>query len=765
MEKRSFHTGWSCNGKAVILPHDAMLSAPRRADASSTGACAYFEGGVYKYQKTFTAPKEWEGMTVLLQFEGVYRNTKVFLNGVEVGGAVYGYIPFFVKLTGLHYSGENVLEVTADNSAQPNSRWYTGGGIYRPVNRYTYRKEGLRPECVQITTLSYAPAKIQVETTCSGHPKIEILDGSEIIAGGEGNCVELDIPHAKLWSDETPNLYTCRVSIGDDVTEETFGIRKIEWNNKGLFINGKETLLRGGCIHHDSGILGAATYKEAEWRRVKKLKEAGYNALRISHNPASTALLEACDHYGLYVIDETWDVWYQRKNKADYALDFMDCYKSDIQAMISRDFNHPSVIMYSIGNEVSEPATQMGVELAKEMISLCHQIDDSRPATGGFNLMIISRSAKGKGVYRDDGSGDPTSKDMSGMNSMMFNMITNLVGTSMNRGANSKKADVITSPLLDCLDICGYNYASGRYPLEGKVHPDRVIFGSETFPQDIAKNWAMVKKYPYLIGDFMWTAWDYLGEAGAGAWAYTGDGMGFQKPYPWLLADMGAMDILGDPNGELFWAQAVWGLLKGPKMAVQPVNHPGIRPAKSTWRGTNALPSWSWQGCEGHKAVVEVYFDCARVDLFLNGKKLGSRVPKECRATFKTKYIPGMIEAVAYDAMGRELGRCALETAKCADIHVQPEKDTVTSGEICYVPISIGDGTWVECNADRKLTVTIEGGELLGFGSANPRTEERFLDCCYTTYYGRAMVIFRANRSGRVMASTAENCIIISVMP
>ena len=163
--------------------------------------------------------------------------------------------------------------------------------------------------------------------------------------------------------------------------------------------------------------------------------------------------------------------------------------------------------------------------------------------------------------------------------------------------------------------------------------------------------------------------------------------------------------------------------------------------------------------------MVEVYFDCARVDLFLNGKKLGSRVPKECRATFKTKYIPGMIEAVAYDAMGRELGRCALETAKCADIHVQPEKDTVTSGEICYVPISIGDGTWVECNADRKLTVTIEGGELLGFGSANPRTEERFLDCCYTTYYGRAMVIFRANRSGRVMASTAENCIIISVMP
>ena len=192
----------------------------------------------------------------------------------------------------------------------------------------------------------------------------------------------------------------------------------------------------------------------------------------------------------------------------------------------------------------------------------------------------------------------------------MFNLITSMVGTGMNKGANSKKADAVTSPVLDALDIAGYNYASGRYPLEGRAHPDRFIFGSETFPHEIYKNWQMVKKYPYLIGDFMWAAWDYLGEAGIGAWAYTPDGKAFDKPYPWLLADVGTFDLLGDPNGELFLAQAAWGLLDKPAIAVQPVNHPGVKPAKSVWRGTNALPSWSWQGCEGNRAVVEVYTDC-----------------------------------------------------------------------------------------------------------------------------------------------------------
>ena len=756
MKKYDFNSDWVYKGMNITLPHDSMITEARRKDAESGGGCAYFVGGVYEYEKTFTAPLEWAEKDISLQFEGVYRNAKVYVNGVEAGGAAYGYIPFFVTLTNLKYGEENTVKVVADNSKQPNSRWYSGGGIYRPVWLWECEKEGLTCECIKITTLSYAPAQIKVQSIDGA--KVEIIDNGKVIASGEGAEIKIDIPEAMLWSDESPYLYSCRVSVGKDMAEEKFGIRKMEWSNKGLFVNGQETLLRGGCIHHDNGILGAATYEESEWRRVRLLKEAGYNALRISHNPASTAILEACDYYGMYVIDEMWDMWYSLKSKYDYAKDFMANYKKDIEAVVNRDFNHPSVIMYSIGNEVSEPSSSKGVELAKEMIGLFHILDSSRPVTAGMNLMIISRAAKGNAVYTEDGEGgaNADAEKMQGMNSLMFNMITNIIGSSMNKAANSKKADEITTPVLDALDIAGYNYASGRYPLEGKAHPERIIFGSETFPQDLYKNWKMVKKYPYLIGDFMWTAWDYLGESGAGAWAYSADGKGFQKPYPWLLADMGAMDILGNSNGELFWAQAVWGLLEQPKMAVRPVNHPGVRPVKSSWRGTNAIPCWSWSKCEGNKAIVEVYFDCAYAELYLNNKKIGKKKAKECRVIFKTKYQSGKLEAVCFDHSGKELGRCTLSTINANEINVSFEKKEAYSGEILYVPVHIGDGDEVQGNSDRMLTVTVDGGELLGFGSANPRTEERYHTGSFTTYYGRAQAIVRAGNSGNVKVKVSD---------
>ncbi len=740
MIRYSFNSDWTCNETPVSLPHDAMITGRRDPKNPGGPAVAFFPGGEYTYEKIFTLPQEWAGKPVKLQFEGVYKNARVSVNGQELGGAAYGYIPFWVDC-GVLPEGENTITVTCENRDLPDSRWYSGAGIYRPV--WAWVGEGITAEDVKIKTLSVDPAVVSV--TVKGAPAdAEIWDGDAMVASG---CGDITVPDARLWSDETPYLYTCKVAD----QEIKFGIREITWSNKGLFINGRETLLRGGCVHHDSGILGAATYDESEWRRVRMLKEAGYNALRSSHNPCSRALLDACDYYGMYVMDETWDMWYSHKNRYDYAGQFPENWESDVEAMVARDYNHPCVILYSIANEVAEPAKAKGVEQAKEIVAKFHELDPSRPVTGGFNLMIISRSAAGNAIYKEDGSGRDTSEDQKtqGMNSLMFNIMASMVGTGMNKGANSKKADAVVSPVLDSLDIAGYNYASGRYPLEGKEHPQRIVFGSETFPQDIYKNWQMVKKLPYLVGDFMWTAWDYLGEAGAGAWAYTDDGRGFEKPYPWILADMGAMDILGNPNGELFWAQAVWGLLDAPKIAVQPVNQT-VRPAKSTWRGTNALPSWSWKGCEGRKATVEVYFDCPKVELLLNGKSLGKKRTKECRAIFKTRYVPGKLEAVAYDASGRELGRSTLESAGEAKIHVQPEQSTARAGTIQYIPITIGDGVNVECNADRTLTVTVENGELLAFGSANPRTEEQYHTGTYTTYYGRALAIVRPNGEGPV---------------
>lgn len=755
MKKTSFNQNWTCNGAPVRLPHDAMIHEIRDAGNPSGSAQAFFPGGTYVYEKVFSVPAEWEGQHLLLQFEGVYRDAKVCVNGVEAGGAAYGYIPFFVTLDHLlHYGEKNTITVSCSNADQPDSRWYTGAGIYRPVWLWKGPADSILPESVKISTESIQPAVIRIQSPKPVSVSVEVVSG-------QGTDFTLTIPDARLWSADHPYLYTAHVSKGADSMDIPFGIRQITWDSKGLYVNGVSTLLRGGCVHHDSGILGAATYDEAEYRRVKKLKEAGFNAIRSAHNPCSRAMLEAADRLGVYIMDEAWDMWYNHKNKFDYASQWRDNYQADLRAMVDRDYNHPSVILYSIGNEVSEPAKEEGVAAAREMVSLLHEADSTRPVTGGFNLMIIASAQKGKGVYDENGGGRDESGDkaMAGMNSTLFNMVTNMVGTGMNKSANSSKADAAVSPLLDSLDIAGYNYASGRYPLDGKLHPDRLIFGSETFPQDIARNWAMVQQYPYLVGDFMWTAWDYLGEAGLGAWGYTPDAKGFNKPYPWLLADTGAMDILGDPNGELFLAQAAWGLLDGPRIAVQPINH-NTKPAKMVWRGTNALPSWNWQGCEGRKAIVELYTDQPVVELYQDGKCLGQKKVKDCKAMFQVIYRPGKLEAVCYDRSGREMGRNALLSAEGPlQITLAPEAASAETGEIVFVPVSITDAAGVvESNGDQTVSVSVEGGELLAFGSANPRTEERFDSHQYTTYYGRALAIVRMGTGDCTVSAVAGSC-------
>ncbi len=763
--RRDFNEGWRfCRKKDDIwqdvrLPHDAMLTEKRSPKAEGKGASGYFPGGSYVYEKVFDLPSDIQEKHVTFEFEGVYRNAQVQINGEEAGGCSYGYLPFYVCADGLLKAGENVIRVEMSNERQPDSRWYSGAGIYRPVWMHVQERTYIEPEGIRIRTVSLNPAKIEVKTEHQGGDvAVHILKDGTKIAEGKGNCAEIVIPDAVLWSAENPQLYTARVILAEngrevESVEETFGIRQIAWSSRGLFVNGKETLLRGGCIHHDNGILGACTFDESEERKIRILKENGFNAVRSSHNPCSKAVLRACDRLGMYVMDEMWDMWYRKKNVYDYACEFEANYRSDIEAVVRRDYNHPSVILYSIGNEVSEPAEKRGVDLAREMTDLFHRLDDTRPVTGGFNLRIIANAAKGKSVYKEDGGRDDSSeKKVSGMNSTMFNLITSMVGTGMNKAANGKKVDQAVSPVLDVLDIAGYNYASGRYKGEGKLHPDRLSFGSETFPQDLAKNWEMVEQLPYLVGDFMWTAWDYLGEAGIGAWSFENDAKGFEKPYPWLLADTGAFDILGNPTGEALWARAVWKKEDTPLIGVQPMDPSGRKLVKATWRGTNALPSWSFRGCEGQKAVVEVYTRHPTAELILNGKSLGKKKTKYCRAVFKVKYEPGVLEAAAFDAGGRERGRNRLVSAR-GELHIQvkPEKETVKCGGIVYVDIALaGENKETEMNADTALTVKATGGALLGLGSAAPRTEEQFGAGVYTTYRGRAQAVIRAEKPGEI---------------
>ena len=755
MKKTSFNENWFCNGKPVTLPHDAMICEQRDPNAPCGSAGAFFPGGKYVYTKSFARP---EGEHVLLQFEGVYRNAKVFINGQPAGGAAYGYIPFFIDCDDHLVDGENTVRVECE-VIQPDSRWYTGAGIYRPVWLWQGPLDSIEPESVKISTVSIDPAVIRIQSAKAVQVDVNGFCGA-------GTDFELAIPGALLWNAEHPNLYTANVSHGTDSEEIRFGIRRIEWSNKGLLVNGEQTLLRGGCVHHDNGILGAAAYDAAEFRRVRLLKGAGYNAIRSSHNPCSRALLEACDELGMYLIDEGWDMWFHHKNKYDYASQWQESHLADLKAIVDRDYNHPSVIFYSIGNEVSEPAKYEGIMAAKEMVEYLHSLDHTRAVTGGFNLMIIASARKGKGVYDDEGGGRKNDSDekMKGLNSTLFNFITNMVGTGMNKAANSKKANEATAPSLDLLDIAGYNYASGRYAKEGSLNPERIVFGSETFPQDIAKNWALVEAHPYLIGDFMWTAWDYLGEAGLGAWAYTPDGKGFNKPYPWLLADCGAFDILGNPGAPVGLARAAWKLDEKPWIGVQPVNHPGVKPAKAVWRGSNAVPSWSWNGCEGNKAIIEVYSSAPQVEAILNGVSLGKKNPKLCKAVYKTKYAPGTLEAVTFDASGNELGRTVLRSASGSDICIQPEKPAQKPGEIMFVPVTLADPEGnVESNADRRLSVSVEGGELLAFGSAAPRTEERFDSGEYTTYYGRALAVIRTGQSGNIKITVNDDGNISSI--
>ncbi len=768
MKRIDFCKEWKIERKAgnwedITLPHDAMLEEKRSPECKSGPSGAYFPGGVYVYEKTYNAP--FAPCTILLQFEGVYKNSKVYLNDKEIGGASYGYIPFFVDLSkDLLWGQTNVIRVVADNKDQPNSRWYTGSGIYRPVWLWEGPKEHIRPEGIRVRTVSIQPAKILVEIDHNGqNPKLEIKDSmGKVVAGGIGSQLELEIPKAKLWSAEEPNLYSCCVELegSGDFAEIYFGIRSLEWNSKGLFVNGKSVKLRGGCVHHDNGILGAKSYAKSEERRIRILKNCGFHAIRSAHNPLAASMLEACDRLGMYVMDETWDVWQGHKNPYDYALDFDQNWKQDMEAMVARDYSHPSVIMYSIGNEISDPVKPKGAALEKELVDYCHRLDSTRPVTAGLNLMLLWTASMGMGVYEEEtgGMNDTVNKAMEqpkpkATGSLFFNVMTSIIGASMEQFCRMPGVGKVIEPACSALDIVGYNYGSGRYKKDTRKHPKRLIMGSETFRPKIAKNWAMVEKTPNLIGDFQWAAWDYLGEAGCGAWTYINDGNNFNKPYPWLVADSASVNILGYPTAEADLASAVWECLEAPAIHVRPVKYSGSQTFKSTWRGTDALPSWSWRGCEGKKAKIEVYFKAAWIELLLNGKSLGKKKVKDCKASFESYYEAGSLEAIAFDKEGKELGRNSLQSAMGElSIRLNSEDKEIKAGEICYIAVDIvGENDRVECNADKKISMEVENGKLLGFGSANPKTEESYLSGCFTTYYGRALAVVQADGSGNVI--------------
>ncbi len=630
MRPISFCDGWTYRrleddgpGTPVTIPHDAMLREPRTALSAGGVNTGWYEGHDYIYEKRFVPDDALAGQRLVLEFEGVYRDAEVYVNGEKLLFRPYGYTNFYVDVSDrLRFGAENTVAVIARNAAQPNSRWYSGAGLYRPVRLWTAPPAHIRLNGLRVRTVSTEPAVVEVAVTTEGAGPVElrILDGEKTVAAGtvysdgdaDGNAdsaaiLTLTIPDAKLWSTQSPNLYTLKAVFGEDESETAFGVRSLSWGPEGLLINGKRTILRGACIHHDNGVLGACCFEEAERRKIRLLKENGYNAIRSAHNPCSKALLRACDELGMLVMDEYIDHWYIHKTEYDYVTHFDEWWRRDLREMVEKDYNHPSVIMYSTGNEVSETAQPRGIALAGEMTEFLHALDPTRPVTCGVNIFFNFLSSVGFGVYSDEKakkeaekaakktarskSASDTPQKKKAVGSEFFNNLAGLFGSEfMKRGATLPACDRRTRDAFANMDVAGYNYGIYRYEHDLRKYPERLIVGSETFCSDAYRFYELARREPRLLGDFVWAGMDYLGELGIGAWEYADYAPEFGHGVGWIAAGSGRIDLIGSVSGEAYYTRVALEQAPGPYIAVCPVNHTGDRHSPSAWRMSNAIP-------------------------------------------------------------------------------------------------------------------------------------------------------------------------------
>lgn len=824
MRGQSFNDGWRFRRIAaageqdapfeeVTLPHDAMIGETRSPQAVSGRNSGWFEGRDYEYVKTWVPAEDLLGKSLTLEFEGVYHLAQVWVDGSLVAERPYGYTNFYVDL------GERVtpgkpceLRVVARNSDQPNSRWYSGAGIYRPVTLWVGEPVHLRPNGIVVRTLSLdagrARVEVALEATGPGVATVELLpeassvpaaSGSvELGADGTGSLV-LDVDAPRAWSPEHPGLYRCSVDLASadgltDHGETLCGIRTLAWGDDGLLLNGDRIVLRGACIHHDNGVLGACAFADAEWRKVLLMREQGYNAVRSAHNPCSKALLNACDHLGVLVMDEYVDHWYIHKTLHDYVDYFDEWWRRDLADMAEKDRNHPSVVLYSIGNEVAETAQERGVLLTRQMVEHLHALDPTRPVTCGVNIFFNLLSSLGMGQYSDEkarleaeqaAQQEPAPHRAVG--SEFYNRLAGLLGKGvMKLGAALPACDRVTRDAYAQMDVAGYNYGIDRYKHDLRAYPHRLILGSETFCSDAQRFSDLAKKEPRLIGDFVWSGMDYLGETGVGAWEYA-DYAPREGGFGWLTAGSGRVDLTGKPLGEALYTRVALAGEAGPYLAVCPVNHTGEPHTPSAWKMSNAIASWSWDGCEGRVANVEVYARAHAVALLLNGREVGRRLLRgSCLARMSCRYEPGSLEAVALGADGSELGRCSLRSADGpTELRAEVEYAGVSGGfvrrdvwregkpvvetrigaeapDVSHEVAVVGAGRlafvrvrYTGANGETRplargvLRASVEGGDLLGFGCASPFNEGSFVTGETQAYFGEALAVVRPAAGSR----------------
>ncbi|MFZ0428327.1 MAG: glycoside hydrolase family 2 TIM barrel-domain containing protein [Acidobacteriota bacterium] len=703
------------------LPDGSSPFDPGRSvGGMSTG---YAVGGTGWYRRHFTLAPEDAGRAVHIVFDGSYMETTVWLNGVEVGRNVYGYTPFSFDLTpALKPAGQgNVLAVRVTNLGQ-NSRWYSGSGLYRPVSLVLTSPLHVAIWGIAATTpevsADMARVRIKVELeipeATSGRVQVRLIDpdgkrsgDGEAAFSSDGQSatadLSIDVNRPQLWSLESPSLYQLEVAVvheGDtvDLASTSFGIRSLAWNaQQGFLLNGETVLMRGGCVHHDHGLLGSAVYPAAEERRVRTLKAAGYNAIRCAHNPPSEAFLDACDRLGMLVIDEAFDMWRRPKNPQDYHRFFDEWWQRDVDAMVRRDRNHPSVVMWSIGNEIPERFDPEGVETAHRLADHIREMDSSRPITSAFNSI-------------------------------------------------SDKAD----PFFEALDIAGYNYSPQNYERDHERVPDRVMVATESFARDSFRYWDKVVQLPYVIGDFIWTSWDYLGESGIGHTKQVpAEDNAFLMPWPWHDAYCGDFDICGFQKPQSLYRQVLWGVRPVSILVEQPgpdgkVSEPDL------WGWWNEQPSWTWPGREGEEVLVRVYADADEVSLNLNGSEIGRQPAGEKLTTeFKVPYSPGTLVAQVYKD-GQPAAEARLATAgKPAALWLTPDHPTLAAARdsVAFVALTlVDDQGQVVPVAANDVTVEVSGsGRLIALGNGDPTDVESLQDSHQKLWHGTGLAVIRSD--------------------
>lgn len=759
-------------GNPVTLPHDAMIKEEKSDKCLNSFTTGYYPGGVYRYTKRFWVPEEWRDKTVTVEFEGVYMNAFVFLNGEHMLTHNGGYSNFYVNLDSeLLYGEENELEVFANNSAEPNSRWYTGSGIYRNVNLIVGNLLHIKTDSVRVTTpeIDDKAAVVVVEAKVenlekrnykanmvtriydSNHQLVSKEETPAIIYRNEDVQLRqrITVAKPKLWDCDDPNLYSCEIEIGTEdgcMDQETvsFGIRKLSLDaQRGLMINGKEVKLRGACIHHDNGIIGACTLQKAEERRCRLLKEAGFNSIRSAHNPVSKGLLDACDSIGMYVMDELADMWNFPKNINDNAMFFKDTWKEDVRRMVKKDFNHPSVLMYCTGNEIPEVGTSCGSRMNRELCEEIRNLDSTRYVTSAFNALLAAIDYKmeiSAAIRKKAASENKELNDLMGERDRVIS--GNFLEKAHVHPIMTEKIDEYMAPL----DIAGYNYVTIRHEMDRESRPNRVIIGTETFPSEIAQLWDIVTRNKHVIGDMTWTGMQHLGESNLHLMRYEGE------ENTGLLNGngVGDVDLLGHRKQISYYREIVFGLRKDPYITVERPEHYGQKLHKSSWAFEDSISSWSWAGFESQPVVVNVFGDGDEIELFINGESKGRNAvgaEKKYTASFETVYEPGKIEAVLYKN-GKVCGKHVLETAG-NDKKLYAEADrTVLSADgqdIAFVIVSLRDEKGRDdLQAANAVRVEVKGpGYLAGYGNGDLNTDRSYSNPEWPMYDGYVQAAIR----------------------